>query len=284
MMPAAASPDFAPVPGRLRRIVFSPPGIALLVLLIGLVAWSGLRLYIRHRDRGLMFSALRAIDTGDFRSARVWLQRLYLGHPDNISVTRLIARYDATQRLPQELAWRERVVQIGPATLGDYLDWAGAALRLGQNDAALAALNRVPPALQSQASYHELCGVALAAAGQPQAAGTHFATALSLEPANPVYQVHRSALQLAHGDTATRNAARSALEGMASSSTPPLAALRALLDDALRQRDPPASPVIAPRCASARIALSMTNSPASRRPPPRGGACRSRRALAKDRK
>ena len=213
---------------------FLLPGL----LLLGLLAWGGSRLYLQRRDRMLMDAATRAVETRDLPSARVWLQRLYLTHPNDVATYRLIARFHATQHHPEELTWRLRVVQTGPATLDDHLSWASAALRLNQVGVAREALARVPPAWQENAGYHELCAGVAVALGQPQAADDHFSTAVRLEPSDPIHAINLAALRLTAAAEETRQAARSSLERLAAaSSPPPVSAVRALLNDALLRRD-----------------------------------------------
>ena len=208
------------------------------LLLLGLVAWEGSRLYLQRRDRMLVDAATRAVETRDLSSARVWLQRLYLTHPNDVATYRLIARFHATQRHPEELTWRLRVVQTGPATLDDYLSWASAALRLGQVGVAREALARVPSAWQENAGYHELCAGVAVALGQPQAADDHFSAAVRLEPSDPIHPINLAALRLTAAAEETRQAARSTLERLAAAaSPPPVSAVRALLNDALLRRD-----------------------------------------------
>ena len=240
MTPSATKPDsMDPAARAWRRVLFSWPVLGLLLLLLlSSLAWKGSRLYLRHRDRMLMLAATHAIDTRDFPSARVWLQRLYLAHPDEIAVSRLIARYDAEQRLPEELAWRARVVQIGLATLDDYLAWVAVALRLGQNGVALAALDHIPSAWRGNAAYHVLYAQALAADGRVQAADDHLVAAATLDPANPVPMVRLATLRLTGESGGRRDSARAVLERLAAVAVPPVSALRALLDDAIRQHDP----------------------------------------------
>ena len=222
----------------IRKALFSCPVLALFLLLAGILGWGGSRYYFQRRDRMVMAAAARAVDTGDFRSAWVWLQRLYTAHPDDIATNRLIARFGAAEHSPEELAWRARVVQIGPATMDDYLDWAAVALRLGQTDVAREALEQVPAAWQQNARFHELYANTLVALGQPQAADDQFAAAAQLEPSNPVHLANLAALRLsAADDDQTQGRARATLEHLATTSTAPLPAIRALLNDALRQHD-----------------------------------------------
>jgi tetratricopeptide (TPR) repeat protein len=213
------------------------PALLLFLLAAGLIAWGGSRVYIRHRDRMLFAAAGHAIDTGDYVSAWFWLGRLYRARPEDVDTLRLIARLEAAQRSPEELAWRVRVIQTGPATLGDYLGWASAALRLGQSGIALEALDRVPAQWRDTAAYHEMLAGASAADGQLQAADDNFAAAAQLDPKNPEHLVNLTTLRLASvTDESLRQSARAALERLAAFS--PLPAARALLADAFRQRDP----------------------------------------------
>ena len=223
--------------GSHRRTRLSWRVLLPVLLLLGLLVWGATRFYIQRRDRMLVDAATRAVETRDFSSARVWLQRLYLTHPNDVAAYRLIARFHATQRHPEELTWRLRVIQTGPVTLDDYLSWASAALRLGQVGVARGALARVPPAWQENAGYHELSAGVAVAAGQPQAADDHLAAAVRLDPSNPVHAINLAALRLTAATEETRQAARASLEGLATGSPPPVSAVRALLNDAVLRRD-----------------------------------------------
>lgn len=239
----AAAPDSGPAfsvqssegrgPG---RKIPSWPVLLVLLLFAGFFAWQGARLYIQRRDRMIVAAASHAMDVRDFPSAWVWLQRLYHAHPDDIETNRLAARFAAMQRSPEELGWRLRVIQIGPATRQDYLDWASAALRLGQTSLALDALNHMPSQWQQDAAYHDLLGIVLLSAGQVQGAADHFGEAARIEPSNPIHLVNLSSIQLTSTNAAIRDAARVTLEQLATGSAP-LPANRALLNDAIRQHD-----------------------------------------------
>jgi len=217
-------------------------------LVLVFLAWGGVRLYLQRRDRKLVACATHAIDIGDYRSAWVWLDHLYFAHPNDVMINRLIARFDAVQHRPEELVWRERVVQLGPATFDDYVAWTSVALRLGQTGIACEALNNVPATWRENAAYLELYARAMASAGQMQAADDHLAGAIHIEPSNPAHAINLAALRLTADDKATRDAARVTLEYFADSAVPPLPAVRALLEDALRQGD-------AARIARFRVAM-----------------------------
>jgi tetratricopeptide (TPR) repeat protein len=179
----------------------------------------------------------RAMETGDYSTAWFWLQRLCRAEPRSIEAARLVARFEEAQRSPEELPWRVRVIQIGPATLEDYLDWASAALRLGQSGIALEALDHVPGNWQDSANYHGMLGTALAADGQLQAADENFAEAARIDPTNVAYVIDLSSLRLNSADKEAQQTARATLESLAGSPATALPALRGLLGDALRQRD-----------------------------------------------
>jgi predicted Zn-dependent protease len=185
----------------------------------------------------LSLSAQRAVEARDFSSAWYWLQRLYRQKPDDLATNRLIAQFEEAEQSPEELTWRVRVIQIGPATMDDYTAWAAAALRLGQSGVALEALAHVPAQWRQNAGYHELLAGAYLADGQPDAADEHFATAARMEPGNPIHLINLATVRLQSADEAIRQEARAVLEKQAASTQQPLPAIRALLTDALRQRD-----------------------------------------------
>src|SRR5205814_8818215 len=132
------------------------------------------------------------------------------------------------------VAWRAQIARLDPG-LDSYLNLASAALRFGQLDVARDALDRVEPADRDKATYHVVAGWLSRAQGNIAEEERHFAAAVATEPANDVYQFNLAVLQIHSPDPQKNADARNQLERLSKVPQFRTEALRALLDNALRQ-------------------------------------------------
>ncbi len=115
------------------------------------------------------------------------------------------------------------------------LNLASAALRFGQLDVARNALGRVAPEDREKAAYHIVAGWLSRAQGNIAEEERHFAAAVAKEPTNDVYQFNLAVLQILSHDPEKKAAAHDQLERLSKVPQFRTEALRALLDNALRQ-------------------------------------------------
>ncbi len=132
------------------------------------------------------------------------------------------------------MVWRAQIARLDPG-LESELNLASAALRFGQFDVARAALERVAPEDREKAAYHIVAGWLSRAQGNVAEEERHFAAAVAQEPTNDVYQFNLAVLQILSPDPEKSAAAHNQLERLSKVPQFRTEALRALLDNALRQ-------------------------------------------------
>lgn len=220
-------------PRRLRSVVIS----LLVAAGLGGGGWGGYRWYRVHRVEVNLTQAEAALNRGDLQSAQIWVLRVLQEHPEEVRAARLAARIEDRLGLPDAPVFWARVVQLEPGNPTNYLDWAKAALQVGNLDAAARALEAMPVEGKGSGSFHELkAGLALALR-RPEEAERHFAEAVRVEPMEVAHQVNLASLRLSRNDGAAQ-AARTELETVhAVADKTRLLAIRALLGDAVKRSD-----------------------------------------------
>lgn len=125
--------------------------------------------------------------------------------------------------------------------------WAESALHFGQTEMALNALNSLPPGFKSRsADYHKLMAYCALADHETGLAEAHFTTAVELDHKNPVHQGNLASFQLTYSSNPeVRAAAARNLEGLLTDPRVRLFTARALLGNAIQNRDPASAQRIA---------------------------------------
>lgn len=222
-------PPFLPRLGKALLFFLAP-----VLLIVG--GWHGIRYAKLHLA---LSRARREFTDVQFMRAEFWAGQALGVDPKNTAATRLMAEITEAQDKPAALGWRIRIARLEPGNTADILAWAKSALRFGQRDMALKALESLPADFKnSSADYHELmAGCALASHDAPLAE-EHFAKAAELDPGNPLHRANLAAFRLnTSADAGTRAAAAKELEEALQDSRVNLFAARALLADAMRNHD-----------------------------------------------
>ena len=154
--------------------------------------------------------------------------------PNSLVAARILAEATEKQNRPETVAWRAQIARLDPG-LESELNLASAALRFGQFDVARAAVERVAPEDREKAAYHVVAGWLSRAQGNVAEEERHFAAAVAQEPTNDVYQFNLAVLQILSPDPEKSAAAHNQLERLSKVPQFRTEALRALLDNALRQ-------------------------------------------------
>jgi Flp pilus assembly protein TadD len=213
----------------------------LLVLVLGLLVvgggYLGYRAYLSAREVHLIKQAQQYLIKPEVKKALLCLQRVLKSNPRSVEASRLMAELSEAGRSPAALVWRSRVVELNPGSLDDRLLLAQSAMMFREYAMATNALAGVDAVGKKTAGYHNLAGEVAASVGQLVQAEADFMEATRLEPTNPVPQLNLAVVRM-HGSNVTALAeARAALTRI-SAASPALrcAALRGLVDDALRFR------------------------------------------------
>ena len=224
---------------RLRRPqIRSAIILALFILMgfaVGLFAFSSLRKgWNRWRESRLLTQAGALLQRDDPDGAQAVAHQALTIDPNSIAAFRILADATEKQNRNETLAWRAQIARLDPQ-VDSQLNLASAALRFGQLDVARSALERVAPEDRDKAAYHVVAGWLSRAQGNIPEEERHFAAAVAREPGNDLYQFNLSVLQILSPDPEKNAAARNQLERLSKVAQFRSAALRALLDNALRQ-------------------------------------------------
>ena len=155
-------------------------------------------------------------------------------NPKSLEASRILAEATEKENDSETVAWRAQIARLDPG-LDSQLNLASAALRFGQLDVAREALDRVDPGDRNKAAYHVVAGWLSRARGDSVEEERHFAAAVAAEPANDVYQFNFAVLQIQSPDPEKNAAARNQLERLSKVAQFRTEALRALLENAVRQ-------------------------------------------------
>ena len=154
--------------------------------------------------------------------------------PNSLAAVRILAETTEKQNRAETVAWRAQIARLNPG-LESELNLASAALRFGQFDVARDALGRATAKDREKAAYQIVAGWLSRAQGNTAEEERHFAAAVAKEPTNDLYQFNLAVLQILSPDPEKNAAAHNQLERLSKVPQFRTEALRALLDNALRQ-------------------------------------------------
>jgi thioredoxin-like negative regulator of GroEL len=211
----------------------------------GLFAFSSLHKgWNRWQKTRLLAQAGNRLKHDDLPEAATLARKALALDPDSLAAARLLAETTEKQNRSETVAWRAQIARLDPG-LESELNLASAALRFGQLDVARAALGRIAPTDRSKAAYHVVAGWLSRAQGNVAEEERHFAAAVAQEPSNDVYQFNLAVLEILSPDPEKNAAARNQLERLSKVPQFRTEALRALLDNALRENQTDAANALA---------------------------------------
>jgi hypothetical protein len=202
---------------------------------VGLFGFASVRKgWNRWHKARLLTEAQDRLDHNNLNEAEVRARHALAIDPKSLVAARILAETTEKQNRPETVVWRAQIARLDPG-LESELNLASAALRFGQFDVARAAVERVAPEDREKAAYHIVAGWLSRAQGNVVEEERHFAAAVAQEPTNDVYQFNLAVLQILSPDPEKHAAARNQLERLSKVPQFRTEALRALLDNALRQ-------------------------------------------------
>ncbi|MGI8432898.1 MAG: tetratricopeptide repeat protein [Chthoniobacterales bacterium] len=236
---------------RRRKAAFNRREQIRLLLLLALVVVVGFFLGLfgfssfhkgwnRWRETRLLREAGVSLQQQDAGAAEQAARKAIALNPGSVEASRILAEATERQNRPETVAWRAQVARLAPSLDSD-LNLASAALRFGQLDLARDALDKVAPADVDKAAYHVVAGWLARAQGNHAEEERHFAAAVARAPANDVYQFNLAVLRILSPDPEKSAAARNQLERLSKVPQFRTPALRALLENAVRQNQMPAA-------------------------------------------
>jgi predicted Zn-dependent protease len=220
---------------RLHRVLWGALGGLVVLAVLGL--WLGRPAYRHYKEKRFLAQAQQYVRKGDDANAALSTRLALSLNPGNVEATRIMVRLAAAARAPEELTWRQRMVDLEPSVAQHRLDLAKAAFVRGDVVRAQKALNGVDAASRQTAAYHELAGLLAVATSKPNESKTHLAEAARLDPENKRFQLNLAVLQLRDRDPNVAQEARTNLEQLSLDTEFRLEALRVLANVARRSND-----------------------------------------------
>lgn len=202
---------------------------------VGLFAFSSARKgWNRWHKVRLVAAANDQLDHNNPTQAESLARKALAIDAGSIAALRVLAEAAEKQNRAETVAWRAQIARLDPS-LDSLLNLASAALRFDQLDVARDALARVAKGDRDKAAYHVVAGWLARAQGNLAEEEQHFAAAVAQEPENDVYRFNLAVLQIRSPDAEKSAAAHDQLESLSKIPKFRTEALRALLDNALRQ-------------------------------------------------
>ncbi len=212
---------------------------------VGLFTYSSARKgWSRWHETRLLAQAANQLERGQLEAADALARKALNIDSKSVEASRILAEATEKENNSETVAWRAQIARLDPG-LDSQLNLASAALRFGQLDVARGALARIDPADWEKAAYHVVAGWLSRAQGNIAEEERHFAAAVAAEPANDVYQFNLAVLEVQSPDPEKNATARNQLERLSKVPQFRTEALRALLDNALRQNQTDAANALA---------------------------------------
>jgi Tfp pilus assembly protein PilF len=202
-----------------------------------LVLTIGPKLVNTWRESRWLRQAETNLKQGNFNGAHDAAQQALQINHDSLPAFQILAEASEKQNRAETVGWRAQIARLQPRDIESQLNFASAALRFGQLDAARKALDSVPKENRESAPYHVVAGWLARAQGDEAGQERHFAVALEKEPRNETYRYNLAAVRIKSPDPQKNAQAREALEHLAKSAPFRAGSLRALLNDAIRHSD-----------------------------------------------
>ncbi|MEO5753814.1 MAG: tetratricopeptide repeat protein [Chthoniobacterales bacterium] len=202
---------------------------------VGLFSFSSARKgWLRWHKTRLLAEASDRLAQHDLAEAESLARQVISIDSNSLVASRLLAETTEQQNRAETVGWRAQIARLEPS-FDNELNLASAALRFGQLDVAREALSRIGRDERDRAAYHVVAGWLSRAQGNVADEERHFAAAVATEPGNDTYQFNFAVLQILSPDPEKNASARNQLERLSKVAQFRTEALRALLDNALRQ-------------------------------------------------
>ena len=220
----------------LRVAIYVVAAVAIVALII-VFATYGSKLYSGWRETRLLKRASAMLENKDFVGAnRVARQVLEL-HSDSLPAFYILADATEKQNSEETVSWRAQIARLQPNNIDAQLNLASAALRFNQIDLARKTLADIGSRAEDRAAFHVVAGWLARAEGNAAEQEHHFEIAAEKDPRNDVYRFNLAAIQIHSPDPEKTKRAREVLNRLVDNPQFRSGALRALLNDAVDQKD-----------------------------------------------
>src|SRR3982750_1987058 len=133
------------------------------LVVVAVAALGSLQGYRGWRKSHLSQRIEHFVAQGDYRNAVLVARRLLELDPNNLAASRAFAEMAENSGSAEAISWRQKVVQLEPASSSEKISLGRTALRFGQVEVAARALDLLPATERNSAGYHQVAGaVALA--------------------------------------------------------------------------------------------------------------------------
>ena len=153
--------------------------------------------------------------------------------PRNVEANRIIAKALETLGSPDAILWRKRLDSIASGDPENSAALAKASFIAGDIAVAEETLEKLKPQDRNTALYHEVAAGLAMKKEDLAASETHLSEALRLSPANDDYKMQLALLHVQSSTAASHASAIETLEQLRSKDAFRIAALRALIEDAM---------------------------------------------------
>ena len=220
----------------LRVLIYVILGAAGLALII-VFGTYGSKLYSGWRESRLLKRASTMADNKDFAGATKLARQVLEVHPDSLPAFYILADATEKQNSEETVSWRAQIARLQPENIDAQLNLASAALRFNQIDLARKTLQHIGPRAEDRAAFHVVAGWLARSEGNAAEQEHHFEIAVQKDPKNDVYQFNLAAIQIHSTDVEKARRARESLDRLMDKPQFRSGALRALLNDAVDQKD-----------------------------------------------
>jgi len=202
-------------------------------------AWLSRPAYKHWKQQRCVEQARGFLAREDYRNAALAARQALTLNPANIEATRVMAELVEKTRSPGAISWRQRLVELEPASITNRLRLAEAALVAGQMALASQSLQAIAPTNRVTVPFQEMAAMIALATNNFSAAEAHYVEAIRLDPTNRLLQLNRAVLEMQSTNVAASEAARARIESLAQEPALRRNALNNLVSASLRQRDVP---------------------------------------------
>lgn len=204
-------------------------------------AWLSRPAYKHWKQQRCVEQARGFLAREDYRNAALATRQALSLNPANVEATRIMAELVEKTRSPGAIVWRQRLVELEPASVTNRLRLAEAALVAGQMVLASQSLQAIAPTNRVTVSFQEMAAMIALATNNFSAAEAHYAEAIRLAPTNRLLQLNRAVLEMQSTNGVASEAARAQIESLAREPALRRNALNNLVSVSVRQRDVPLS-------------------------------------------
>ena len=212
--------------------------IAVALAATGITWWRDI-LHQYHRWSLNMHArrAVQSFEKGDYEHAILDGRRALDFDPLDVETNRIIAKSFEAQGAHDAITWRMRLNFIRPGDAENSLAWARDALNASDTESAEDALATLKPEDRNSAGHHDAAARIALARGDSVKAESHWSDAVRLDPASEDYRLKLATLQVRSRTAAIRATAKKTLETLGENPRHRLAALRALIEDAMNHQE-----------------------------------------------